>query len=196
MYAFISGKIHNKGTHSVCIENNGIGYNILVSNDCLSKLPNAGGVATLYTYMQITEDAHSLFGFIDMSEKEMFLKLISISGVGCKMALQILSGISPLNLVIAIANKDIKLLSSVKGIGKKTAERIILELKEKVDITDINTDGEVTINLKDEAVTDAIMALVSLGIGKTEAANAVMKAREITDRTDKLITIALRSFDR
>lgn len=196
MYAYISGYIYHKGVTNVVIENNDIGYEISVSTDCISRLPSQGEKVRLFTYMQITDDAHTLYGFIDPNEKEMFIKLISISGIGCKLALQVLSGITTTNLAIAIANKDLKLLSQIKGIGKKTAERIILELKEKVDLSEFDTTDALSVNLKDEQMKDAIMALISLGIGKTEAVNAVAKARELTDKTDKLITIALRSLDK
>lgn len=142
----------------------------------------------------------SLCGFYSIEERRMFEQLTSISGVGVKMALQVLSSCNIKSLILAIANSDVKVLTQAKGIGKKVAERIILELREKVDITDIVGVSDVgaarDVNIKDSAVNDAVMALVSLGYSKTEALNSVLKAREKTDDVNGLITLALRSMDR
>lgn len=197
MYAFISGKIdYIDPSGSVVIDNNGIGYNIMVSLNTLSELPKTGEMTKLYTYTHIKEDAFSLFGFFSMSEKAMFVKLIDISGVGPKMALGILSGMTSTSLAVAIANNDVRSLSSIKGVGKKTAERIILELKEKVDITakDFEEGGGVVIGVNSKEMSDAVEALVALGITKTQAIKAVQKASEKATDTNAIITLALRSL--
>ena len=126
----------------------------------------------------------------------MFIKLIDISGVGPKMALGILSGITGAALAVAVANNDVKSLSSIKGVGKKTAERIILELKEKVDITASDFAGSNTsINISSsKEINDAIEALVALGITKNDAIKAVQKASETAKDTNAIITLALRSM--
>ncbi len=126
----------------------------------------------------------------------MFIKLIDISGVGPKMALGILSGITTTALALAVANSDVKSLSSIKGVGKKTAERIILELKEKVDITSSDFVSSTTsINISSsKEINDAIEALVALGITKNDAIKAVQKASETAKDTNAIITLALRSM--
>ena len=197
MYAFISGIIdHIDPNGLVVIDNNGIGYNVNVSLNTLSGLPSKGEKTKLYTYTYIKEDAFSLFGFASMSEKSMFIKLIDISGVGPKMALGILSGITTTALALAVANSDVKSLSSIKGVGKKTAERIILELKEKVDITSSDFVSSTTsINISSsKEINDAIEALVALGITKNDAIKAVQKASETAKDTNAIITLALRSM--
>lgn len=197
MYAFISGIIDYIDPNGiVVIDNNGIGYNVNVSLNTLSALPSKGEKTKLYTYTHIKEDAFSLYGFTSLSEKNMFIKLIDISGVGPKMALGILSGITGAALAVAVANNDVKSLSSIKGVGKKTAERIILELKEKVDITASDFAGSNTsINISSsKEINDAIEALVALGITKNDAIKAVQKASETAKDTNAIITLALRSM--
>lgn len=196
MYAFISGIIDNIDPNGiVIIDNGGIGYNINVSLNTLSNLPAKGEKTKLYTYTHIKEDAFSLFGFLSLSEKNMFIKLIDINGVGPKMALGILSGITTPALVAAVANNDVKSLSSIKGVGKKTAERIILELKEKVSVTDSDFSAGVPINISSsKEINDAIEALVALGINKNDAIRAVQKASETAKDTNAIITLALRSM--
>lgn len=197
MYAFISGTIDYIDPNGlVVVENNGIGYNINVSLNTLASLPQKGEKTKIYTYTNVKEDTFSLFGFSSMNEKNMFVKLIDINGVGPKMALGILSGISTTALALAVANGDVKSLSSVKGVGKKTAERIILELKEKVDITNSDlTASNVPVNISSsKEINDAIEALVALGISKNDAIRAVQKASETAKDTNAIITLALRSM--
>ncbi len=199
MYAFISGKldyINQDGT--VVVDNNGIGYNIMVTGNTLSKLPRLGESVKLYTYTHIKEDIFALYGFLYNDEKVMFQKLININGVGCKMAIGILSGVDSTTLAVSIASSDVTSLSKIKGVGKKTAERIILELKEKVDITEftsVSAIGGTTISQNME-INDAVTALVSLGISKADAFKAVMKASETATSTNAMITLALRGMDR
>ncbi len=188
MYYSITGKVIFYEEGKVVLENNGIAYELGVSANTLSAF---------------AEDEMSLYGFYSKEEKAMFINLISVSGVGPKTALQILSGIDLQRLAIAIVNSDAKTLAKVKGLGKKTAERIILELKEKIVEVGGNDDGESFFGLlssedtsKDEVVNDAVLALVSLGISKTEAVKAVAVARTKSNNLENIITIALRSFDR
>ncbi|MEG1510134.1 MAG: Holliday junction branch migration protein RuvA, partial [Clostridia bacterium] len=130
-----------------------------------------------------------------LDEKAMFEKLITVTGVGPKMAIQILSGMDLNNLLLAIANKDVKMLSQTKGVGKKTAERIILELKGSISFDESGED--ITINgAVDNNLSDAIDVLVGLGINKAEAYKAVKIASQTTKETNALITLALRSLDR
>ena len=131
MIAYIKGKVIDEFDGGVVLENNGIGYEILCSSGLIAELSSKkeGGA---YTYLQVREDGLSLFGFANKEEKRMFLKLVAISGIGPKMAMGILSGMKLSDLATAIATGDVKGLSKIKGLGKKTAERIILELRESI----------------------------------------------------------------
>lgn len=203
MYYSITGKVVYYEEGKVVLENRGIAYELNVSANTLTAFAKKGETVVAYTYLKVAEDEMSLYGFGSKEEKAMFINLISVSGVGPKTALQILSGIDLQRLAIAIVNSDVKTLSKVKGLGKKTAERIILELKEKIaEVGSSDGDdgffgtlgGEVS--SKDEVAGDAVLALVSLGVSKTEAVKAVAVARSKTDKLEDIITLALRSFDR
>lgn len=132
MINFVIGEVVGIEDGLLVVSNNGIGFEINVSNKTLSDFSLIGEVVTVYTYMQVREDDVSLFGFSTKEEKKMFLMLISVNGVGPKMALQILSGIRPDDLSAAIVSEDAASLVRIKGLGKKTAERIVLELKGKI----------------------------------------------------------------
>lgn len=183
------------------VECGGVGYDLSVSNTTLAKLGKTGEQVTVYTYLHVQEDALRLFGFYGKEEKSMFEKLISISGVGPKLALQILSGIDLTTLAISIAGGDVKALARIKGIGKKTAERIILELREKID-AQTALEGGLTgktgeaLLAPDEASTEAVMALASLGFNKTDAIKAVASVRDQSGKVETLIMLALRSLDK
>ena len=201
MYYSITGKVIFYEEGKVVLENNGIAYELGVSANTLTAFAKKGEVVTAYTYLKVAEDEMSLYGFCSKEEKAMFINLISVSGVGPKIALQRLSGIDLQRLAICIVNGDAKTLSKVKGIGKKTAERIILELKEKIaDVGQGEDDSFFGLvgaeTSKDNIVNDAVLALVSLGISKTDAVKAVAIARQSTDKLETIITAALRSFDR
>ena len=148
--------------------------------------------------MAVREDGVSLFGFISPEEKNMFLKLISVSGVGPKMGITVLSGLSLPELVTKIATQDVKGLSKVKGLGKKTAERIILELREKIGCVDQATGEVLLFNDKpvEESVNqDAVVALMSLGFTKVESVGAVKKAQDAGEtQIEKIIALAIKSM--
>ena len=131
MINFIEGKVVDKQEDYVVIENNQIGYEIYVSSFTQNTLIYQNEMARLFTYMNVREDGITLYGFATKEEKDMFLKLISVSGIGPKMAMGILSNISIVDLTNAIFRQDIKMLCTVKGLGKKTAERLLVELKDK-----------------------------------------------------------------
>lgn len=202
MYYSITGKVIFYEEGRLVVECGGVGYDLSVSNNTLAKLGKTGAQATVFTYLHVQEDALRLFGFYGKEEKAMFEKLISISGVGPKLALQILSGVDLATLAISIVGGDVKALAQIKGIGKKTAERIILELREKVDAQSVGDFGDLSKYggegaLKtDEVSAEAIMALVSLGFNKTDAIKAVAASRDKTDKVESLIMIALRSLDK
>lgn len=168
MYAFIRGKITEKNPVFVVLENNGIGYLINISLNTFSALNNSSE-AKLYTYMVVREDAHILYGFIDQAEKELFLHLISVSGVGPNTARLILSSLTTAEATEAIANGDARLLQTVKGIGGKTAQRIVIDLKDKVSKSDALVE-KITISHNTVKV-EALSGLMVLGFNK----NAVEK---------------------
>lgn len=191
MYSYIKGTLVSFDDGIVVIDNNGIGYTVNVSNNCLCRLGSVGEIVTVYTYLNVREDEMSLFGFYCKEEKAMFLKLITISGVGPRLALAVLSGIELVNLSNVIATGDIKTLSTIKGLGKKTSERIILELRGSIE--DLQ-DAAVPSVIQSESISDAVNALISLGLSRQEAYSAVVKASSNTQDTGELVSIALRSL--
>ena len=194
MFAFIIGIIRQKQDNILILENNGIGYELNVSNYTLYNLPTIGEEVKIYTYFQTNENSGvSLYGFLSIEEKLMFLKLISVSGVGPKAAISILSNITLNDLTIAIATQDIKLLSSTKGIGKKTAERIVVELKDKVELSNESLTREQVI-VDSKAIDEAVLALVSLGMNKNEALTLARNNAKEDSTAEEIIAKALRDM--
>ena len=195
MFNYISGTVAHILGNTVVVDVNGIGYEISATNRTLANL-TIGQNAKLFTYLQVREDGISLFGFATVEEKTMFLNLISVSGVGCKVAQSILSGIDSNTLAYAIYTGDTKQLTKVKGLGKKTAERLVLELKEKVmvDATQIETpivkhlDSPLT-----KEMQNAIAVLCSLGKSQQDAEKLVDAASKLGANTaEELINMAFR----
>jgi len=174
MIGYIKGNLLKANGGTVILENNGIGFEIACSTAAYTKLVNNNG-GEVYTYLQVKEDGLSLYGFDSTEEKNMFLKLITVSGVGPKMGIGILSSMNINELAIAIASSDIKALSTIKGCGKKTAERIILELREKVSSLDLPDKGIAISGFKNTN-EDAVIALMTLGFSRNESIKAVEKA--------------------
>ena len=198
MFSFVSGNLVEKQEGSAVVENNGIGYELVVSNHTLSQLGDVGSKATLYTYLQVREDALVLFGFATKSEREVFIKLISVSGVGPKMASTILSGITPNELITAVVTQNLAMLGGIKGVGKKTAERLLLELKTKMDTIaggiDIKAlEGSATTSSIHE---QAMSVLVDWGVVRNEAYKLVMANFSEGDSLEDLITKALKAMGR
>lgn len=197
MIAYIKGKVIDEFDGGVVLENNGIGYEILCSSELLAEL-SAKKEGGAYTYLQVREDGLSLFGFANKEEKRMFLKLVAISGIGPKMAMGILSGMNLGDLATAIATGDVKGLSKIKGLGKKTAERIILELRESVSREEMQITSEetpaATFSSDDE---DAVIALMGLGFSGIQSRNAIKTAKEQGAKTiQDVISFALKSMGR
>ena len=200
MFYSITGKVvfYEEGRLAVATPG-GVAYELLVSNATLAKLGRQGETVTVYSRLAVAQDDVRLFGFYSKEEKAMFENLTSVGGVGGKLALQILSSVDVSTLAIAIVGGDAATLSKVKGIGKKTAERIILELREQVSSSATAiapADIMPTSAVGDATAQDAIAALVSLGISKTEAYTAVAAAMKKTDKLEQIIGLALRSFDK
>lgn len=193
MIGYLKGNVINYRDGIVILDVNGVGYEITCSSSVYAKLVN-DKKGEIYTYTAVREDGIYLYGFIDAEEKNMFLKLISVSGVGPKMGITVLSNMNLKDIAVCIASQDVNGLSKVKGLGKKTAERIILELREKITSADVGSADAVaekpTIEKYDE---DAIIALMSLGFTRQECVNVIKDAKADGEKTiEQLIAYSLR----
>jgi Holliday junction DNA helicase RuvA len=200
MIAYLKGTLLSKSTDFIIIDNNGIGYEVFVPLSTFYSLPDEeNSEVSLHIYTHVREDAFILFGFNTVLEKKIFRLLISVSGIGPKLAVNILSGIGPDSLLEAIARADVVRLQSIPGVGKKTAERISLELKDKAQKTssDIKLPPVKVHSLEEKEVhDDALSALLNLGYSSRAAGRAVDKAISgLTDITlEKVITEALKAL--
>ncbi len=176
MYAYLEGKFTMKNPAQVYVDINGVGYELNISLNTFTHIQNLDQ-GKLYTYLQIKEDGHTLYGFHDKGEKEIFIQLISVSGVGAATARMMLSHLKPDEVSKAIVQNNVKLLESVKGIGKKTAERLVLELRDKV--TKAAVDLTIPATVGNRIQLDALNALVSLGISRPQAETAIQKINNI-----------------
>lgn len=195
MYSFITGRIEDKQEDFVVINCNGIGYEIYASHNTIATLPPVGDEAVVYTYLYVREDYFMLFGFKNKEEKDMFLNLITVSGVGAKTAINILSYMNVKELITALAFGDPSSLSKVKGIGKKTAERIIVDLKSKysgLDVKDLPLimGGETNSSTFGEAID----LLIQMGLTRMEASRLVQKVAAPDDSTEQIIAKALKQL--
>ena len=200
MYAFIEGEVCEKLNGSLVLLASGVGWQLNCSNNTLQAAPPVGEIMRCYTYLSVREDAMELFGFATREEKEMFLQLTSVSGIGPKTALGVLGAMPLRDLNLAILLGDVNALSRAPGIGKKTAQRIALELKDKISQADVSaaaapSQGAVSAAaLSSDAVTEAIEALIALGYSSTEARNAISQIKDQTDKPEELIRLALRAM--
>lgn len=201
MYAFIEGIVEHKSSGELVINAGGVGYLLLCSQSTLSAAPPRGEFTRIYTHLSVREDAMELFGFTSQEEKAMFLRLTSISGIGPRTALGVLAAMPLPDLTLAILTGDAATLCRAPGIGKKTAQRITLELKDKLSAEDLPA-GTQAVSLPgssgaDSAVGEAILALQSLGYTQSEAARAVSAAHQDAGDgagSDDLVRLALRGM--
>lgn len=194
MYAYLEGKFTMKNPAQVYVDINGVGYEVNISLNTYSFIQSSLS-GKLYTYLQIKEDGHTLFGFFDKGEKDMFIQLISVSGIGATTARMMLSHLKPAEVSTAIQQGNVKLLESIKGIGKKTAERLVLELRDKVN--KIDSIVHVTPIAGNSIPQDALNALVALGIARAQAETAIKKitATETNNSNlEELIKKALKAI--
>ena len=191
MIAYVKGAFVNKTPAVVYVDVNGVGYEVNISLNTYSEI-EVLDKGLLYTFLHIKEDAHTLYGFFDLMEKDMFLKLISISGVGASTARMMLSAMKPEEIARAIVQGNTRQLESIKGIGKKSAERIILELKDKLSKHSTETNISAIINNTMEQ--DALNALVSLGIARPAAEQAVRKVFASGTGTEKVEDIIKKAL--
>lgn len=192
MFAFLKGEFVHKLPAMVAVDVNGVGYEVQISLNTYSRI-QALERGVLFTHLHIQEDKHTLYGFFEAVEKEMFLMLLSVSGVGAATARMMLSSMKPDEIARAISQGNAKLLESIKGIGKKSAERIILELKDKVGR--IGSGSNISLVTNNSLEQDALNALVSLGIARNTGEQAVKKviaAEPDLDQVEIIIKKALK----
>ena len=201
MIGYLRGKVLSLRPESVILDVNGVGYEVVCSGAALSKLSGVrtGEEGEVYTYLQVSEQGVALFGFADLREKELFLRLTSVQGVGAKLASAALSSMRPADLTEAIYTADVKRLTAVKGLGKKTAERIVLELHGKISADEIigtSEGGMPAVSApRSQDDDDAVAALMNLGFTKQESARAVERAKAAGAGTiEEIIGLALRGM--
>lgn len=190
MIASLKGIVQSKRPERLIVDVNGVGYHVNIPLCSFGEIPEQGNPVFLHTYTHVREDALQLFGFASEDERSVFTTLLGISGIGPKLALAILSGMPVQRFVAAVHNEDISLLSTIPGLGKKTAARLVLELKGK--LPSLGKDGT-PVSLKHSAAEDAISALVNLGYKKPLSENAVDKAvKGGADSIEEMIREALK----
>lgn len=178
MIAYVNGIVEDIEEENAVLDVNGIGYNVKISSATASRMPGIGMQAKLYTYTCVREDAFQLYGFLTRDELAVFKQCLTVSGIGPKVGLALLSAMDADSLRFAIMSGDVKTISKAPGIGKRTAERLILELKGKINMEDTGTYREIIssgnpVTIDSEQKREAIEALVSLGYGQAEAMKAV-----------------------
>ena len=202
MISYIKGEITFNEGDTLVVENNGIGYEITVPTFSAQKLLSKGGEVTVYTYMSVREDGISLFGFESREEKAFYQKLISVSGIGPKAAISILSSITPSELVTAVLSSDAAAIAKAPGVGKKTAQRVSLELKDKIgsgdiaEMFDMGSDISSASAATGDDRAEAAEALVALGYSRSEAVKAVSKVYVPDMDVQKILSAALRELSR
>jgi len=193
MIHHLKGKLVEKNPTHIIVECGGVGYFVNISLYTFSKIPD-GELLSLFTHLQVKEDAHTLFGFMEKSEREIFRLLLSVSGIGSSTARTMLSSLSPLQIRDAIANADVPAIQSIKGIGAKTAQRVILDLRDKIlkvyDIDELSTTSSNT--NKDEALS----ALEVLGFARRQAEKVVDKviSQDTSLSVENIIKLALKNL--
>ena len=198
MYAYIKGTLEEKSTDSIVVETAGIGYKIYVSEHTMAKLGEIGEKVKIYTHYHVREDNKSLYGFMSNEELKMFELLLQVSGIGAKTAIAMLSNITPSKFALAIISNDLKTLTKIPGIGNKSAQRMVLELKDKLKTqTAIEDDEEETTpNDNSESINEAEQALQILGYNKSEISKVFDKFDTHNLSTEDLIKEALKRLAR
>ncbi len=198
MYAYIKGTVEYLDMESFVIDNNGIGYRILTSTNVISKIKLHETITT-YTYLNVREDDMTLFGFLSNEEVSVFKLLISVSGIGPKVALAIMSQLTLDELRMAVISEDYKAIAKANGVGPKTAQRAVIELKDKFKLEDIFMDDDMSDDLSDavndDIITETAMALTSLGYSNVEALRAIKKIEGADKMTaSELLSAALKKL--
>lgn len=199
MISYIRGSLERRTENFIVLESGGIGYQIFVSPATLAKLPQAGMEAKIYTYLDVKEGGIALYGFSSAEEQEMFHKLLTVSGVGPKGALSFLAQLTPREIIMAVISDDIKTLSKAPGIGKKTAQRLALELKDKFRTEEALEEGgmwqrELSPTGGTDARFEAIDAMMALGYSRNEAGKAVGAVAVEGMTTEEILKAALKKM--
>lgn len=182
MITFLHGKLVEALPTQVVVDVNGVGYEVLIPLSSFDKLPQPGNEVKLLTQLIVREDAHVLYGFATLAERDLFRLLVnSVSGIGPKTALNVLSGMNPVAFRGAVANGDVKALSQISGVGKKTAERIVVELRDKIGAAGAweASSAQRALSPADQKINDAVLALMALGFRQIEAHDAVRAAQTL-----------------
>jgi len=182
MISFLHGKLVEALPTQVIVDVNGVGYDVLIPLSSFDKLPQPGGDVKLLTHLAVREDAHVLYGFMTIAERELFRMLINtVSGIGPKIALNVLSGMNPVAFRGAVANGDVKSLSQISGVGKKTAERIVVELRDKIGAAGAweASSAARALSASDQKLNDAVLALMALGFKQPDAHESVRAAQAV-----------------
>ncbi len=194
MIGFIKGILKEKDFNTITIECNGIGFQIMVTNSCMANMPDLEQEVKIYTYLHVREDEMSLYGFVSPEEKRLFLQLITVSGVGSKTAIQILSAERMSAIINSIINEDSSVIASCKGIGKKVAEKIIVELKDKIKPLDYILPNESIFAQNNENIEEAVVVLTSLGMSKTQASKLARDVATENDSAEQIVAKALHNM--
>lgn len=198
MYAYIKGIVAEVGIDHIVLDNNGIGYMIYIPFNANVSVPSEGEEVLIYTHYNATEAGVTLFGFLSKEDREMYKSMTTVSGIGPKGAISILSTLTSRDIMMAVLNEDDKAISKAPGIGPKTARRMILDLKDKMNITEEDLLGEVSLpqrSVDSGSIQDAVMALSALGYNYAEAQRAV-KGIENAENLDveELLSLALKEL--
>lgn len=201
MISYIKGELTELFEDGIVLETGGIGYNIRVPGSVLDRLPSVGNVIKIYTYLYVKEDAMNLFGFLSRDDLSVFKLLLNVSGIGPKGALAVLSSLNTDDLRFAVLSEDVKTISSVPGIGPKTAKRLIIELKDKLKLAEV-FEAAIENKKKEEKQTDvlfakneAVEALVALGYSSAQAMKAVQQVEEPQEKdSEQILKEALKKM--
>ncbi len=203
MISFIRGTVVEETESSVILEAGHIGYEIYMTGNSMEKLRRANGEVKIHTYFHVKEDVMQLFGFLDRDDLEMFRLLLGVNGIGPKAALGILSGLTPDELRFAVLSDDVKTISRAPGVGKKTAQKMILELKDKLKLEDafekklihVSAEAEIPDSSVRDGRKEAVEALTALGYSQTDALRAVSKVTGVEpDDVEGILKAALKNF--
>ena len=202
MYYYIEGNLTHKDANIAVIDCGGVGYKLMISNTTFSRLPGLDTKVKLFTHLVVKEDALDLLGFYDLSEKSAFLMLTSVSGIGVKVAMNVLSALTPERFAFAVASGDYKELAIAQGVSTKTGQKIVLELKDKISKDNLSKKSEADSGdfvqdtgniLGISSKNDAVIALIALGYSRAEA-NSALKDIDFSQSLEDVIKIALRNL--
>ena len=201
MFAFIKGSLEVKTTGYIVIETNGVGYKIFMSESAIEKLGEIGSIVKVHTYVRVREDDISIYGFNTNEELRMYELLLSVSGIGAKSAITILSNISPSSFALAVITNDVNALKKLPGVGPKSAQRVILELKDKIKTEEAISKENTTVEIKeaiieDDKVQEAVSALQVLGYSKKEIEVAMEKLDTSSLSVEDIIRQGLNNLAR